>query len=73
MTILQPVARTVNEAMRRVREIGASDLYQTANSYFGLLRQAKSHHQRAQLSNVLRYRGHVISGNLTKTYRRKAA
>ena len=65
--------RTVNEAMRRVREIGASDLYQTANSYFGLLRQAKSHHQRAQLSNVLRYRGHVISGNLTKTYRRKAA
>jgi len=88
-TILQPVARgvdfvghvirpwhrvtrkrTVNEAMRRVREIGASDLYQTANSYFGLLRQAKSHHQRAQLSNVLRYRGH---GNLTKTYRRKAA
>ena len=65
--------RTVNEAMRRVREIGASDLHQTANSYFGLLRQAKSHHQRAQLSNVLRYRGHVISGNLTKTYRRKAA
>ncbi len=65
--------RTVNDAMRRVREIGAADLYQTANSYFGLLRQAKSHHQRAQLSNVLRYRGHVISGNLTKTYRRKIA
>lgn len=64
--------RTVNEAMRRVREIDAAELYQTANSYFGLLRQAKSHHQRAQLSNVLRYRGHVISGNLTKTYRREA-
>ena len=64
--------RTVNEAMRRVRGIGAADLHQTANSYFGLLRQAKSHHQRTRLSNVLRYRGHVISGNLTKTYRRKA-
>ncbi len=64
--------RTVKAAMRRVREIDAVDLFETANSYYGLFRQTKSHHQRAQLSNLLRYRGHTISGNLMKTYRRKA-
>jgi retron-type reverse transcriptase len=62
--------RTVNEAMRRVRDIDAADLFETANSYYGLLRQTKSHHQRAKLSNILRYRGHMISGDLTKIYRR---
>jgi hypothetical protein len=57
--------------MSRVRTIDAADLLETANSYFGLLRQAShSHHQRAQLANVLRYRGHTISGGLTKIYRR---
>jgi hypothetical protein len=63
--------RTVKAAMRRVRDIDAADLYETANSYYGLLRQAShSHHQRAALSNLLRYRGHCISGDLTKIYRR---
>lgn len=62
--------RTVKAAMRRVRDIDAADLFETANSYYGLLRQAShSHYQRAALSNILRYRGHTISGNLTKTYR----
>jgi hypothetical protein len=66
--------RTVNEAMRRVKEVPASDLLETANSYYGLLRQStRSFHQRAKLSNILRYRGHSISSNLTKTYRRKEA
>ena len=64
--------RTVNEAMSRVREIDAKDLFETANSYYGLLRQTKSHHVRARLSNILRYRGQTISGDLTKTYRRPA-
>lgn len=63
--------RTLNEAMRRVRDIDAKDLFETANSYYGLLRQAThSHHQRIELSNILRYRGHVISGDLTKIYKR---
>ncbi len=62
--------RTVIGAMHRVRDIDAADLFETANSYFGLLRQTKSHHQRAKLANILRYRGHTISGHLTKTYRR---
>ena len=62
--------RTVNEAMNRVRQIDAKDLFETANSYYGLLRQSThSFYQRTQLSNILRYRGHVISGDLTKTFR----
>ena len=63
--------RTVNEAIRRARTIAAEDLFQTANSYFGLFRQAgHSHHDRARLANALRRRGYSISGDLTKTFRR---
>jgi RNA-directed DNA polymerase len=66
--------RTVNEAMTRVASIDAKDLFETANSYYGLLRQAThSYHQRVKLSNILRYRDHTISANLTKTYRRKVS
>lgn len=65
--------RTFNEAMSRVRSIDAKDLFETANSYFGLLRQTThSYHQRARLGNVLRYRGHCIDKGFTKTYRRTA-
>jgi len=65
--------RTVQEALRRVREVPAEDLFATANSYFGLLRQAgHSHQRRADLANTLRYRGHCIKADLTKTYRRKS-
>jgi len=66
--------RTINEAMKRVRSIDDKDLFETANSYYGLLRQAThSYHQRVKISNILRYRDHTINGKLTKTYRRKAA
>lgn len=66
--------RTFNEAIRRVSAIDTADLFETANSYFGLLRQAgKSHHDRARLANALRRRGHSIKSDLTKTYRRKSA
>ena len=65
--------RTFNEALNRTGQMPADELFETANSYFGLLRQAShSHHDRARLSNILRYRGHTISGKLTKTYRRAA-
>jgi retron-type reverse transcriptase len=65
--------RTINEAMRRVSTVDSAELYETANSYFGLMRQAThSYHQRVLLSNVLRKRGHTISANLTKTYRKTA-
>jgi len=65
--------RTFNEAISRVRTTPAADLFETANSYFGLLRQAThSHHDRASLGNALRKRGHSIKSDLTKTYRRSA-
>ncbi len=64
--------RTFNEALNRTGQIPASELFETANSYFGLLRQAPhSHLDRASLANVLRRRGHCINRDLTKTYRRQ--
>ena len=65
--------RTFNEALTRTSQMPAEDLFETANSYFGLLRQAShSHHDRARLANVLRYCGHCIDKGFTKTYRRTA-
>ncbi|MFA6904482.1 MAG: RNA-directed DNA polymerase, partial [Gallionellaceae bacterium] len=64
--------RTVNEALSRVRQMPADALFETANSYCGLLRQTKSHHVRARLSNILRYRGCCINKELTKIFRRTA-
>ncbi len=62
--------RTYNLAIARVREIPAAGLFETANSYYGLLRQAThSHHDRARLSNELRRRGHTVKSDFTKTYR----
>lgn len=63
--------RSVNESISKARQTRTADLFEVANSYYGLLRQAQhSHHDRARLSNALRRRGHTIEGNLTKTYRR---
>lgn len=65
--------RTFNEAISRARTTPSAGLFETANSYFGLLRQAThSHHDRASLGNALRKRGHSIKSDLTKTYRRSA-
>lgn len=67
--------RTIGEkiAMECIQIIPAEDLHQAANSYFGLLRQSThSHHDRALLANEVRYRGHSIKGDLTKTYRKSA-
>lgn len=62
--------RTFRDALRRTAEIPATDLFETANSYFGLLRQAShSHNDRARLANLLRDRGHCIAGGLTQTFR----
>jgi RNA-directed DNA polymerase len=63
--------RSVNEAMSKVATMPASELFETANSYFGLFRQSSAgHHQCAKLANVLRRRGYTISGDVTKTYRK---
>lgn len=43
----------------------------TINSYYGLLTQAShSHNDRVRLSHAVLARGHVVNGDLTKTYRR---
>jgi RNA-directed DNA polymerase len=63
--------RTFRAAVHRCGTQPAAELFETANSYFGLLRQAThSHGDRAALANILRARQHCVSGALTKTYRR---
>lgn len=65
--------KTANSALSRIHAIDPDELFETANSYFGLFRQSDaSHHDRARLANVLRKRGHCIKTDLTKTYRRSA-
>ena len=62
--------RTFNDALNRVGIMPAADLFESANSYFGLLRQAShSHADRARLANVLRRRGHAVNHDLTKIYK----
>jgi hypothetical protein len=61
---------TMHVALRRVQDMPAADLHQSANSYFGLLSQAThSHHDRSRLAKLLLQRGHVVKGDFTKTYR----
>jgi len=65
--------RTANGAITRCRQTPGDELFEVANSYFGLLSQAeKSHHRRCRLANDLRKRGHTINQKITKTYRRAA-
>lgn len=65
--------RTVNEAISQINKIPAADIYEMANSYFGLIGQAsKSHHDRAKFANAARRRGFSINGAITKTYLRAA-
>jgi retron-type reverse transcriptase len=63
--------RTVNEAVSRIASIDPADVYTSANSYFGLLRQStSSHHDRARLARAVLQRGHSVNKAFTKTYRR---
>lgn len=63
--------RTFNEALSRIAGVDASDVFTTANSYFGLLRQAgASHIDRAKIANAVLRRGHVVNKEFTKTFRR---
>ncbi|MCC7041075.1 MAG: RNA-directed DNA polymerase [Burkholderiales bacterium] len=63
--------RTLNAGLARVRELHDDELYQSINSYFGLLRQSPaSHHERARLANLARQRGFSVARDLTKAYRR---
>ncbi|WP_332871330.1 RNA-directed DNA polymerase [Rhodoferax ferrireducens] len=62
--------RTVATAVSRLRTMPADEVFTAGNSYLGLLRQAShSHTDRADLANVLRWRGHAVKGDFTKIYR----
>ncbi|WP_116615015.1 RNA-directed DNA polymerase [Paraburkholderia unamae] len=62
--------RTRDDALRRVATAPPADVFEMANSYFGLLRQATASHQdRARLANVVRSRGRSVDAAFTKTFR----
>jgi hypothetical protein len=64
--------KTVHMALDRLQDMPAADLHQSANSYFGLLRQAThSHHDRTRVAKLMLQRGHVVQGDMTKIYRKK--
>ena len=63
--------RTVHSALNRLQDMAEADLHQSANSYFGLLRQAThSHHDRTRIAALMLQRGHVVKGDMTKIYRK---
>lgn len=62
--------RTFNEALRRISTTDADNLFETANSYFGCLRQAThSYTDRIRLAQLCHRRGFTVNGAMTKTYR----
>lgn len=62
--------RTVNEAITQIKNASKSEIFEKANSYFGLIGQAsKSHHDCTKLANVLHKHGYTINQAITKTYR----
>lgn len=63
--------RTLNDALYRIHHMPAGDLFKSANSYFGLLRQAThSYADRTRLAQIVRRRGYSVNRKLTKIYRR---
>lgn len=63
--------RTVREAVSRIGRMDAADVFTSANSYFGLLRQSTSSHaDRVRLAKAVLQRGHSVNNTFTKAYRR---
>jgi len=61
--------RSIRTALRRIEELPQEKVFETGNSYLGLLRHADGHHDRSSIANALRKRGHSVSADLTKAYR----
>jgi hypothetical protein len=65
--------RTVRQAVAALATMPPEQLHAAGNSYFGLVGQSDSgHHDQARIAKALLRRGHVVNGDLTKTYRRAA-
>lgn len=61
--------RTLRHAIHQVQTAPMESLHKTANSYFGLFRQATHNHQaRTKLAKVIFLRGKAVNKKLTKTY-----
>lgn len=62
--------KTLHHARQRIATVNDEKFRATANSYFGLLRQAShSHQQRIALSKAVMHRGRAVNKNFTKVYR----
>ena len=61
--------RTFNDGLHRLAAMPDPDVWNAANSYLGLARQAThSHRDRARIANVVRRRGLAVDQRLTKAY-----
>ena len=61
--------KTVHMALDRLQDMPAQDLHQSGNSYLGLVRQAThSHADQVRVARVLRRRGHVVAGDISKIF-----
>ena len=61
--------RNVAQAVKAIQYAPIKDLLAVSNSYFGLLGQAKSHHDRSILANAVLTRGRSVNRQFTKTFR----
>jgi len=62
---------TLHQALVRLDATPADQLFETGNSYLGLVRQAShSHTDQAHIASILLARGHAVSGDLSKAFRR---
>jgi retron-type reverse transcriptase len=63
--------RTVAAAIQRISQAPAEDVHQSANSYFGLLRQTPASHQdRAALARAVLARGHAVESHFNQAFRK---
>lgn len=65
--------RTLHQAISRLENMPAADVYASGNSYLGLVRQAShSHHAQALICRALLKRGHAVDGlHLEKAFRKR--
>jgi hypothetical protein len=66
---LEPRRRVVHHALRRIETAPINEVYETGNSYLGLIVHSDSRHDRAKIANALRKRGLSVSASFTKAYR----
>lgn len=63
---------TYENALARLEERNGEDLFSSANSYFGLLRQSDhSHHARVRLARIALRKGHCVDGRFRKIFRKR--